>query len=90
MKQKVFITKYAFSTGIIECVMDVISETKSCYGKPDGFAYNIGFYGTDFHLTKEEAVKDCEKRKEKKIRSLEKQILKIKKLSFKSVTNTNI
>lgn len=82
MTKKVFITKYAFSTGIIECVMDVRIETKSCYGKPDGFPFYLEFYGTDFHLTKEEAVKDCEKRKEKKIRSLEKQILKIKKLSF--------
>lgn len=62
--------------------MDVSIETKSCYGKPKGFAFYTGFYGTDFHLTKEEAVKDCEKRKEKKLRSLERQILKIKNLSF--------
>jgi hypothetical protein len=82
MTQKVFITKYAFSIGIIECVMDVRIETKSCYGKPDGFAFNSEFYGNDFHLTKEEAVKDCEKRKEKKLKSLEKQLLKIKNLSF--------
>ncbi len=82
MMKKVFITKYALSTGIIECVMDVSTETKSCHGKPDGFPFYTGFYGTDFHLTKEEALKDCEKRKEKKIKSLEKQLLKIKKLSF--------
>ena len=82
MMQKVFITKYVFSIGIMECVMDVSTEIKSCYGKPDAFPFYAEFYGTDFHLTKEEAVKDCEKRKEKKIRSLEKQLLKIKKLSF--------
>lgn len=80
--RKVFITKYAFSIGIIECVMDVKTETKSCYGMPDRFPFYTEFYGTDFHLTKEEAVKDCEKRKEKKILRLEKQLLKIKKLSF--------
>lgn len=82
MMRKVFITKYAFSIGIMECVMDVKTETKSCHGMPDGFPFYTEFYGTDFHLTKEEAVKDCEKRKEKKIRSLEKQLLKMKKLSF--------
>ena len=64
--------------------MDVSTEIKSCYGKPDAFPFYAEFYGTDFHLTKEEAVKDCEKRKEKKIRSLEKQLLKIKKLPFKT------
>jgi len=82
MIQKVFITKYALTSGIMECEMDVKMETKSCYGKPEGFAFATGFYGTDFHLTKEDAIKDCEKRKEKKILSLEKQIVKIKKLSF--------
>lgn len=82
MKKKVFITKYAFSIGIIECMMDIRTETKSCHGKPDALPFYTEFYGSDFHLTKEEAVKDCEKRKEKKLVSLEKQILKIKKLSF--------
>ncbi|SHH02371.1 hypothetical protein SAMN05443549_11121 [Flavobacterium fluvii] len=82
MMQKVFITKYFFSIGIIESVMEVSLEARSCYGKPDGFPFYTEFYGTDFHLTKEDAVKDCEKRKEKKLRCLEKQILKIKKMSF--------
>jgi hypothetical protein len=82
MKQKVYITKYAFSSGILECEMDVDLETKSCYGKPDGFAFAKGFYGNDFHLTKEDAIKDFNKRKEKKIRSLKKQIIKMKRLSF--------
>lgn len=52
--------------------MDVSMETKSCHGKPDVLPFYTGFYGTDFHLTKKEAMEDCEKRKEKKIRSLEK------------------
>ena len=82
MIQKVFITQYALSSGIVECEMDVKMETKSCYGKPEGFAFSTGFYGTDFHLTIEDAIKDSEKRKEKKIISLEKQIIKLKKLSF--------
>ena len=82
MKTKVFITKYALSSGIMECEMEVITESRSCYGKPNGADHNVFFFGDEFHLTKEEAILDCEKRKEKKIISLEKQILKIKKMSF--------
>jgi hypothetical protein len=82
MIQKVFITKYALSSGIMECEMDVKEDEKSCYGKPEGFAFRTGFYNNDFHLTKEEAVKDCEQRKIKRINSLEKQIIKLNKLSF--------
>ena len=81
MKTKVFITKYALSSGVMECEMEVTEKTK-CYGKPDGFDYNMFFFGDEFHLTKEEAILDCEKRKEKKVISLEKQLLKIKKMSF--------
>ena len=82
MTQKVFITKYTLSSGIMECEMEVTMETKSCYGKPEGYSTSTGFHGTDFYLTKEDAVKDCEKRKEDKIISLKKQIVKISKLSF--------
>jgi hypothetical protein len=82
MRKKVFITKYAFSTGIIECEADIRMETKSCFGKPVGFDFYTEFYGTDFHLTKEAAVKECEKRKEKKIVRLEKQLLKMQKKTF--------
>jgi hypothetical protein len=82
MLQKVFITKYALTTGIFECVMDVRTETKSCYGRPDGYYFNVMFCGNDFHLTKEEALLDCEKRRLKKIKSLKKQIEKLEKLSF--------
>jgi hypothetical protein len=82
MEQKVFITKYALTTGIMECEMDVYDDGKGCYGKPDGFAFKTGFYGNDFHLTKEDAIKDCNKRKEKKIESLKKQMTKIEKLTF--------
>jgi hypothetical protein len=81
MKEKkiVFITKYALTSGIIQCEMDVQEDGKGCYGKPKGFDFSTGFYGNDFHLTKEDAIKDCEKRKEKKIASLKKSIEKINK-----------
>ena len=82
MIQKVFITKYALTSGIIECEMDVKENEKSCYGKPKGFVFSTGFYNNDFHLTKDEALKDCNSRKDKKIISLKRQIFKIEKMSF--------
>jgi len=81
VKRIVFITKYALTSGIIECEMDVNEDGKSCYGKPKDFLFSTGFYGNDFHLTKEDAIKDCEKRKEKKIASLQKSIAKINKIT---------
>jgi hypothetical protein len=84
MTQKVFITKYALTNGIEEVEMDVSLNDgnfkKKCYGKYNGFSQ--GFYNDDFHLTKEEALKDAEERRKKKIESLKKQITKLERLSF--------
>lgn len=84
MLQKVFITKYALSTGIQEVEMDVDMNPehfkKKCFGKWKG--YWQGFYNDDFQLTKEEAIKDADKRRKKKIESFKKQIDKLEKLSF--------
>lgn len=84
MIQKAFITKYALSSGIEEVEMDVILNdphfTKKGYRKQNGFQQS--FYNDDFHLTKEDAIKDAEKRRKKKIESLQKQISKLEKLSF--------
>jgi len=84
MLQKVFITKYALTNGIEEVELDVKENPehfkKSCYGKWKG--YSQGFYNDDFHLTKEEALIDAEKRRKKKIESLKKQIQKLERMSF--------
>lgn len=84
MLQKVFITKYALTSGIEEAELDVKENPehfkKSCYGKWKGWTQ--GFYNDDFHLTKEEALIDAEKRRKKKIESLKRQIAKLEKLSF--------
>ncbi len=82
MIQTVFITKYALTSGIDEVVMDV-KETpfrKHCYGKWNGF--NKSFFNNDFHLTKEEALADAEKKRIKKIESLKKQIIHLEEMSF--------
>lgn len=82
MEQTVFITKYALTSGIMECKMEVKIDEKMCSGKPEGFAFTTYFFGNDFYLTKEEAIEDCNKRKEKKLLSLKKQIKKIEELNF--------
>jgi hypothetical protein len=82
MIQTVFITKYALTSGMIECEMDVNLDKNNCYGKPPGYYFATGFSGSDFHLTKEEALKDCENRRIKKIESLKKQISKLENLKF--------
>ena len=84
MIQKIFVTKYALTDGIEEVEMDVtLNDThfkKKCYGKYKGFSQ--GFYNDDFHLTKEDALKDAEKRRKKKIESFKKQIAKLEQMSF--------
>jgi hypothetical protein len=83
MIQKVFITKYALTSGIIVADMDVREDAGYCWGKPPGYRYATGFSGKDFHLTKEEALQDCENRRIKKIATLKKQIVNLENLKFK-------
>lgn len=82
MTQTVYITKYALTSGIMEEEMELRHDEKACYGKPKEWAFAVGFYGNDFHLTIEDAKQDAERRKDKKIKSLQLQISKISKLKF--------
>ena len=77
---KVFITKYALTSGIIEADVAVITENpKFCSYCLSGSFTNY-FHGNDFHYTKEDAISDFEKRKQDKLLSLKKQLSKIEKL----------
>lgn len=85
--QKIFITKYALTSGVIEIEAEIKESPNfkkgiSAYGSLSNNQYKTGFFNDDFHLIKEEALMDCEKRRKKKIESLKKQILKLEKLSF--------
>jgi hypothetical protein len=84
MIQKVFITKYALTEGIKEAEMEVTLKDpyfkKKCSGKFNGFM--TMFFNDEFHLTMEDAIKDAKKKQAKKIASLEKQLLKAKKINF--------
>jgi hypothetical protein len=67
---------------MIECEMDVHLDKNYCYGKITKNDSATSYHGSDFHLTKEEALHDCENRRLKKIESIKKQIKKLENLKF--------
>lgn len=54
--KKVFITKYALTSGIIECEGRVSEDGKYMTAKPEGYAWPTTFSENEFCLTKHEAV----------------------------------
>jgi signal recognition particle subunit SEC65 len=76
---KVWITKYALTTGIIEKEVDKLG-INSVVTKKD--KYPSYFYLPDWWPTKESATLRAEQMRNAKIKSLEKQIEKLKKLTF--------
>lgn len=80
-KKQVFITKYALTSGPFRVMANM----------PFGGSvakYRIGSscvqyaYGKDFWLTEEEALADCERRRQSKIKSIEKQKKKLESMTF--------
>jgi hypothetical protein len=79
--QKIYITKYALTKGIVEAEAEIKESPyfqKCAYAKD---YYIGGFFNDDFHFTKEEAVAHAEKQRLKKIESLKKQISKLENIS---------
>lgn len=67
-----YITKYALTSGPIELEGEITKAgTLAVYHYPSGYQ-NYAHRG-DFFLTKEEALNDCEMRRQKKLASIEKQ-----------------
>lgn len=87
MGKKVYITKYVLTKGILE--IDAKVEP-SYYDQNIVYARVCDRYlgtesfrvGSEVFLTKEEALKDAEKRRIKKIDSLKKQIKKLENIKF--------
>jgi hypothetical protein len=78
---KAYVSKYALSQGITE----VEAETSERF--PDMITWKKNGYTCyvhkgDWHLTKAEAIQHAEILREKKIKSLQKQILKLETLQF--------
>ncbi len=86
MVQKIFVTKYALTQGIVECEMEVTLNdkhfNKKCFGKLTPTSYSTGFYNNEFHLTMNEAIEDANKRRLNRIAALKKQIDKFEKMKF--------
>lgn len=79
--RKVYITKYVLTQGILEAEGELIENR--FHGSLSGYKYKQMYFNNDFHLTKEDALKDAESRRLKKIESLKKQIDKLEKLKIK-------
>lgn len=86
MEQKVYITKYALTKGILEKDAEV---KPSHWDKNILFAWVHGNFGdesfrvgSEAFCTKEEALKDADGKRIKKIESLKKQINKLENLKF--------
>ena len=80
-KTEVFITKYALTSGPFRVMAD-ISFGGSMASYRVGNSYTSNAHGKDFWLTEEEALADCERRRETKIKSIDKQKKKLESMTF--------
>lgn len=78
---KVWITKYALTTGIFEMTAE-ITEHGSAYDMHSSFPTYYHGEGKEWHKTKESAIARAEEMRQKKIASLKKQIEKLEGIKF--------
>lgn len=83
-KITVWVTKYALTTGIEkhEAVTTCSDDMVCVRGDRIKGEYDQHFHGKDWHTTEEEAKKRAEEMRVKKLKSMEKQMKKIKSLVF--------
>lgn len=80
--QKIFVTKYALSSGIFECEAEIEGDIATYRGED---LYNQYFHGKDWHTSLEAAVGQAEEMRIKKLKSLDKQIKKISAIDFTKI-----
>ncbi|WP_431785830.1 hypothetical protein [Paenibacillus lactis] len=78
---KVWISKYALTTGIYEIEARETHSPNMVVDAKDSLAMYHG-EGKEWHKSKEEAIKRAEIMRKKKIESLEKQLQKLKEMKF--------
>ena len=78
---KVWITKYALTSGIIEINAE-ITDNGSAYDMGTSFPTYYHEEGKEWHRTKESAIAKAEEMRKKKISSLQKQIKKLENINF--------
>lgn len=78
---KIYVTKFALTSGVFSIDAEVNTEAKSArFIDANGYRWFV--FGKEFWLTPEDAIEDCERRKTSKLKSLEKQKRKIEQLNF--------
>ena len=88
MIEKVWISKWALTEGIFMAEVDVNhSFPTMAHYTPEGSNWPVTLHSrpnrkSDWHRTKEEAVKQAEENRKKKIISLEKQLKHLNNMSF--------
>ena len=88
----VYLAKYALSKGVIETQMATIQLEIIEKKKAEGFKYPLVhtvldrfyayFWGKELFLTKEEAITKAEEMRVEKLKSLEKSLDRLKKMTF--------
>ena len=78
---KVWITKYALTTGVFEITAE-ITKDGSAYDMHTSLPTFFHGEGKEWHRTKEAAIAKAEEMRQKKIESLKKQIEKLEQMKF--------
>lgn len=81
---KVCITKYALTQGIFEIEAERCTDIDNDMIEQTNTRWQTYYHGEgkDWHLTKESAIKKAEEMREKKIKTLKKQLDKLEHLKF--------
>lgn len=77
---KIYVTKYALSSGIFE-VMATVKDGMASFRR-DGGALTEYVHGRSFHYTREHAVEEAEEMRIRKLKSLDKQFKKVSTMKF--------
>ena len=84
MKQTIWITKYALTTGIIKVEAKIDGDYGLAGYVPEGTTYIDYVHPREWCATRTEALVRAEEMRQKRLKSLEKQIKKITNLKFKA------
>ncbi|PXB01149.1 hypothetical protein [Pectobacterium carotovorum] len=76
---KIYVTKYALTSGVL--IVDADIDGRSAYWKGRNGPWSSA-HKNDFFFSQEEALADCERRRQSKIASLDKQRKKLESIKF--------
>ncbi|WP_312836672.1 hypothetical protein [Pantoea sp.] len=79
---RIYVTKYAFTSGVFSVEAKVDEERKMASYKAPGDYFTAYVHGNEFHLTRDDALSRAEEMRIKKLQSLDKQIKKISAMKF--------